>query len=72
MKPTKMASVLKNKPSEVGPFKAVDGNRMNGLDNNCAATDGGKHDWWLVDLQAIYLIREVVISNREDTFCESE
>ena len=46
--------------------KAVDGNKANFLSQgSCTHTVwSGKGVWWQVDLEAVYDIREVVITNR--------
>jgi len=73
MKPTHMVSAYKNQPREFGSLKAVDGSRNSRLKAaSCAVTSEVKNAWWQVDLQAIYLIREVVITNRGDNCGELE
>ena len=74
MKPTKMVSVFKNITIGYKSMKAVDGSRMTDVHvtRSCAVTDYGDYIWWLVDLQAIYLITEVALTNRGDQYCESE
>ena len=48
-------------------WKAVDGSRSG---NNklamCSETKSAAGSWWKVDLGAVYVIRHVVITNRED------
>ena len=73
MKPTKMVSVYQNKVTEYDPLNAVDGSRSGRLySSSCAATSAVKNAWWQVDLQAIHLIKEVVITNRGDNYGELE
>ena len=73
MKPTKMVSVYQNQPGMFGSLKAVDGSRNTHLKAySCATTSAVKNAWWQVDLQAIYLIREVVITHRGDNWGELE
>ena len=50
--------------------RAVDGDRNSKLDAlSCFHTKTEKAAWWRVDLQAVYMIREVIITNRA-SFCE--
>ena len=62
-KPTKMSSVYRGAAS----WKGVDGKREpNKFDTHptkhtCIATANDKQPWWQVDLEAVYIIREVVI-----------
>lgn len=48
-------------------YKAVDGN-LNGLyyAGSCSHTNDGDREWWLVDLQGLFLISSVRIANRVD------
>ena len=62
-KPTKQSSTHGN----AGPSRAVDGNRNSNFDSSsCTHTQSKKGSWWQVDLEAIYEIRDVVITNRGD------
>ena len=62
-KPTSMSSTHKNDYSS----RAVDGTRDSTLlHHSCAHTLGEKSDWWQVDLQAVYLIREVIITYTDE------
>ena len=70
MKPTQFAKIWDNKPDKFGSFKAVDGNKNGDVLKGLSCARG--YMWWLVDLQAIYLIREVAVTNRGDQDCESE
>ena len=47
------------------PSRAVDGNRDGGTELlTCSATkDKTTKSWWQVDLQGVYLITEVIITN---------
>ena len=47
------------------PWKAADGIRDHdfGRDHNCAYGSKQKGNWWKVDLQAVYLIKEVDITS---------
>ena len=48
--------------------KTVDGTRDGYWDHNgCTHTLSEKGAWWQVDLQAVYLIREVIITNRVES-----
>ena len=50
--------------------KAVDGNRNPALKKgHCYHSSLARNAWWQVDLQSVYLIREVVIANRADSCC---
>ena len=62
-KPTRQSTTQGNgKPS-----KAVDGNRNSEFDSSsCTHTKSKKGSWWQVDLEAVYEIRDVVITNRGD------
>ena len=62
-KPTRQSTTQGNgKPS-----KAVDGNRNSNFDaSSCSKTQSKKGSWWQVDLEAVYEIRDVVITNRGD------
>jgi len=61
-KPTKMSSDVKN--SQMFSWRAADGRRDNSAgDKCCAYTAKQKGNWWEVDLQAVYLIREVDITS---------
>ena len=62
-KPTKQSTTHKTYSSS----KAVDGKKATALqENSCAHTMGQKGAWWLVDLEAVYEIRQVVIKSRGD------
>ena len=67
-KPTNMSSVSMKGYS----WKAADGSRDNkhARDNCCAITAKQKGSWWQVDLQAVYLIREVAITKWANTYGE--
>ena len=68
-KPTKMSSTFGSYVS----LKAVDGDRNSSItENSCTQTLKQKENWWQVDLQAVYVIREVVITNRGDRDGELE
>ena len=62
-KPTSMSSIYQNAES----WKAVDGKRhpskfvKDHTKHTCMATGNDKEAWWQVDLEAVYVIREVVI-----------
>ena len=62
-KPTSMSSVYKGAVS----WKAVDGKRepskfvSDQKKHTCMATGNDRIAWWQVDLEAVYVIREVVI-----------
>ena len=63
-KPTTMSSTHKNYYSS----RAVDGTRdSTWLHRTCSQTliQSSGAAWWKVDLQAVYLIREVIITNRD-------
>ena len=50
------------------PSKAVDGNGNNDFNAGyCTHTKDSKGNWWQVDLEAVYDIRDVVITNRGDS-----
>ena len=68
-KPTKMSSLYLGKVAS----RAVDGNR-NGkmVALSCTRTNEELGAWWQVDLQDVYLINHVIISNRADVNCELE
>ena len=70
MKPTHMGQIWENKQNEYGSFKAVDGSKDGDMHHTYSCAAGSPY--WLVDLQAIYLIREVAVTNRGDQDCESE
>jgi len=62
-KPTRQSSQYQ----DAGPNRAVDGNRNSYLDaRSCTHTLNTKGSWWQVDLEAVYEIRDVVITNRGD------
>lgn len=62
-KPTSMSS---NTGTNT-PAKAVDGNRNSTLKgNSCSQTKSEDNAWWQVDLQAVYAIWAVTITNRGD------
>ena len=66
-KPTKMSTISYDNPTYFGPMNAVDGNRNSDIKlKSCAASRQEMHAWWQVDLQAVYLITDVVITNRRD------
>ena len=62
-RPTKMSSVYFGSAS----WKAVDGKREPSVlvkdptKHTCAASGNDKEAWWQVDLEAVYVIREVVV-----------
>ena len=69
-KPTKMSSVSQG----AGGWKGVDGKREPNVfvsdhrKHTCIATAKDTEAWWLVDLESVYAVREVVIyseHNRE-------
>ena len=52
------------------PSKAVDGSRdPPTLNGHCYHSMEQTNAWWQVDLQGVYVIREVVIANRADMCC---
>jgi len=63
-KPTKMSSEYLGAAS----WKGVDGKRepsefvSDPIKHTCAATGKDKEAWWQVDLEAVYVIREVVVT----------
>ena len=59
-----MSSLLKQGHT----WTVADGRRDNHLDrdNCCAFAAKQKENWWQVDLQAVYLIREVAVTSRAD------
>ena len=62
-KPTSMSSNIGTNT----PAKAVDGNRNSTLKgNSCSQTKSEINAWWQVDLQAVYVIWTVTITNRGD------
>ena len=62
-KPTQMSSTHGRYTSD----KAVDGNKnMSSLHCSHTTYQRGTRAWWQVDLQAVYIIRKVVITNRGD------
>ena len=62
-KPTKMSSTFGSYDSS----KAVDGDRNSAITGNgCTQTLKQMKNWWQVDLQAVYVIKEVAITNRGD------
>jgi len=71
-RPTKMSSLYYDNVAS----RAVDGNRNGKLAaRSCTHTldDNEFGSWWQVDLQDLYLIKHVIISNRDDdTYCELE
>jgi len=69
-KPTKMSSLYKDNVAS----RAVDGNRNGNLAAlSCTHTNYDLGAWWQVDLQDLYLIKHVIISNRDDAkYCELE
>ena len=64
-KPTNQSSVSDPKHAS---SKAVDGNvYSDGEEHSCAVTNGTTGgSWWEVNLEAVYQIREVVITSRGD------
>ena len=59
-KPTKQSTTLRRYAS----YNAVDGNSSTSLENgHCSATMRFPDSWWQVDLEHVYEIREVVITN---------
>jgi len=70
MKHTKMTTAYEKKDGFYGSVKAVDGGSYRTW-RSCASTSV-KNAWWQVDLQAIYLIREVVISHGKEFWGELE
>ena len=54
------------------PWKAADGRRDHDFvrDQDCAQSSKQKGNWWKVDLQAVYLIKEVDITSRGDNHGE--
>ena len=68
-KPTKMSSLFEDNVAS----RAVDGNRNGNMAAlSCTHTNGELGAWWQVDLQDLYLIKHVIISNRDDANCELE
>ena len=68
-KPTKMSSLFEDNVAS----RAVDGNRNGNMAAlSCTHTKSEFGAWWEVDLQDLYLIKHVVISNRNDANCELE
>ena len=62
-KPTRQSSIYNN----ARPSRAVDGNRNSNFHaSSCTHTQNAKGNWWQVDLEAVYEIRDVVITNRGD------
>jgi hypothetical protein len=53
------------------PYLAVDGikNPVYSL-GSCIHTFYNANEWWAVDLDAIFPIRQVIITNRADTLCK--
>ena len=58
-KPTKMSSIYNNSAS----WKGVDGERE--PKHTCAVTGSDQEAWWQVDLEAVYVIRVVVVYSRK-------
>ena len=72
-KPTQMSTISYDNATKFGPMNAVDGNRNSDIKfQSCAATIQEMHAWWQVDLQAVYLITDVVITNRGECCGELE
>ena len=72
-KPAKMSTISYDNPTKFGPMNAVDGNRNSDIKfQSCAATTQEMHAWWQVDLQAVYVITDVVITNRGECCGELE
>ena len=68
-KPTKMSSLSEDNVAS----RAVDGNRNGNMDaRSCTLTHREFGAWWQVDLQDLYLIKHVIISNRDDRNGELE
>ena len=68
-KPAKMSSLYEDNVAS----RAVDGNRNGSLAAlSCTHTKSESGAWWQVDLQDLYLIKHVIISNRDDANCELE
>ena len=68
-KPTKMSSLFEDNVAS----RAVDGNRNGNLAAlSCTRTKSEFGAWWQVDLQDLYLIKHVIISNRDGVTCELE
>ena len=66
-KPTEMSSIYQ---TFLFAARAVDGDRNTNLDAlSCFHTNNENAAWWRVDLQAVYMIREVILTNR-DVACE--
>jgi len=45
--------------------RAVDGKASKHWNADSCTFSDGKRPWWMVDLEAVYLILDVVITNRE-------
>ena len=65
-KPTKQSSTLKTFTSS----KAVDGDKAYCLSTHSTSTTKSQHPWWQVDLQAVYEIKEVIMTTMRDYGCE--
>ncbi|XP_026149692.1 uncharacterized protein LOC113122505 isoform X4 [Mastacembelus armatus] len=49
------------------PERAIDGNRAsNWVENSCTHTVNDQNPWWRLDLQKIYTVNTVTITNRKD------
>ena len=68
-KPTNQSSISVPKHAS---SKAVDGNvNSDATKHSCAITNGTTGgSWWEVNLEAVYQIREVVITSRGDCSCK--
>ena len=68
-KPTNMSTLYRGNVAS----RAVDGNGNGNLAGlSCSRTERESGAWWQVDLQDLYLIKHVIISNRDDANCELE
>jgi len=68
-KPAKMSSLYQDNVASW----AVDGSRNGKMDAlSCTHTYRELGAWWQVDLQDLYLIKHVIISNRDNAKCELE
>lgn len=47
--------------------RAVDGNRdSNFTHNSCTLTQTQSYPWWRVDLEGMYMMNTIILTNRED------
>ena len=68
-KPTNMSSLFEDNVAS----RAVDGNRNGNMAAlSCTHTGREFGAWWQVDLRDLYLIKHVIISNRDGVTCELE